>query len=374
MITRRKRGWLSSIVLSAIVAGSGSLAGPVSAAEFRFNPGAWLEAAMDANAAFPALGNVAQIVAGPSQVSYNGKLTVLLVGSDFRAGHSNGERLDSIMVVSVNPANDQISAASIPRDTARIPFPPQFGGGEYKGKINGIFKYFKKQGNTRNVALDKFKQVVEHVLDIKIDYVGFLRFNGFDKLVDEVGGVLTSIPNEIRDPKYIDKPGWPTGAKFEVHTSPKALLKGATAQRCFGGYPKPVTNWEPVMDCKRALVYVRSRKGSIVGCCGSSDYKRAARQQKFVFDAIQRVLSQGGSSTGNDLVDVMNANSTEIYTSLPTSSGDVTQLVNLLSGTTLAHTVVFSPSTYAAHIGGTSANRLKLDVVRAWCDQWFDDN
>ena len=371
MSIRRRRGWLSALALSAIIAGSGSLAGPVSAQEFRFNASTWIKAAMSANTFFPALGDVAQIVAGPSQVNYTGRLTVLLVGSDFREGGGNGERLDSIMIVSVNPANGDISAASIPRDTGRIPLP---GGGVFTGKINGMFKSFKKQsGGNRNVALNKFKEVIEHVIGANIDYVGFLRFNGFDRMVDEAGGVLTAIPNEIRDPKYIDKPGWPTGAKFAVHTSPKALLKGATTERCYGGYPKPVSNWGPVMDCKRAIVYVRSRKGSIVGVGSNTDFKRAARQQRFLVDAIIRVLG-GGQGMAQDMRSLMTSHPSEIYTDMPSSNADITQMFNILSGANLAHSVVFGPSTYSSHISGTSKYELKLTAVRNWANLYFDDN
>jgi anionic cell wall polymer biosynthesis LytR-Cps2A-Psr (LCP) family protein len=370
MSIRRSRAGLSALLLTLVMAGSGSLAGPVSAADFKFNPGAWLNAAMAANAYFPAIGEALQAISGPSQLSYNGKLTVLLVGSDWRDGNNNGERLDSIMVVSVD-ASHHISAVSIPRDTARIPIPPALGGGIYNGKINGMFKYFKKQTGSQSTALDRFKQTVEYVLNINIDYVAFLRFEGFDKLVDQAGGVYTAIPYELRDDSYIDKPGDAAGAKFLVSSS--ALLKGAQAPRCVGGYPKPTQNWAAVPNCTRALVYVRSRHGKLVGCCGNNDYKRAARQQKFVFDAVKRILAQG-QGTAQGLVTVMNNNSSLIYTTVPHTNGDIAAMFTLLSGSgsALYHSQVFSPPTYASHISGTSSNQLKLDVVRSLCDSWFD--
>lgn len=206
MSIQRRRGWLSAVLLATVITGSGSLAGPVSAAEFRFNAGPWMDLAMSANSFFPAIGQAAQQVAGPSQVNYSGKLTVLLVGSDYRA--NSGERLDTIMVMAINPNNKNISAISIPRDTARIPIPSQYGGGTYNGKINGMISFYKKQtGGNRAAALDRFELTIEQLLQITIDYVAYTRFNGFDALVDEVGGVPTNIPYELRDPKYIDKPG-----------------------------------------------------------------------------------------------------------------------------------------------------------------------
>lgn len=369
MKNRRRRSWLTAIALATVLTGSGSLAGPVSANQFRFNPGPWLDLAMGANQYFPVIGQVAQAVVGPSQISYSGKLTVLLVGSDHRP--NSGERLDTIMVMSVNPATNPntISAVSIPRDMARIPIPSQYGGGTYNGKINGMISYFKNQtGGNRGAALDRFELTIEQLLQINIDYVAYIRFNGFDALVDEVGGVYSNIPAEIRDPKYIDKPGWPTGAKFLANSN--ALLKGGAAPRCYGGYPKPVTNWGPVMNCTRALVYVRSRKGTI-GSGTNNDYKRAARQQKFVVEAMKRVVNQG-SAEAYAVRTKANSMPSDFYTDMPTSNGDVLQMFNLLSGASFTQSKVFSPPTYATHISGTSKNQLKLDVVRNLCNSYFD--
>lgn len=325
---------------------------------------------MTANSYFPAIGEALQAVSGRSQLTYSGRYTVLLVGSDWRDSHNNGERLDSIMVVSINPSNHQISAVSIPRDTARIPIPPSLGGGTYNGKINGMYKYFKKQTGNRETALTRFRQTVEFVLGIKIDDLAFLRFDGFDALVDQAGGVPTAIPYELRDDSYIDKPGDAAGAKFLASSS--ALLKGAQAPRCVGGYPKPTQNWGAVPNCTRALVYVRSRHGTLVGCCGNNDYKRASRQQKFVFDAIKRILNQG-QGTAQGLRTKMQQDPASVYTTMPTGNADITAMFNLLSGSTLAHSLVFTPPTYSTHISGTSSNQLKLDVVRSLCDSWFDN-
>lgn len=371
MNIRRRRGWLSAVLLATVITGSGSLAGPVSANEFRFNAGPWLDLAAGAEDFIPFIDETARAVLGPSQLSYSGKLTVLLVGSDHRA--NSGERLDSILIMSINPSNKVITGASIPRDTARIPIPPEYGGGTYKGKINGMFKFFKNQvGGNRGLALKRFERMVEYVLQINIDYTAYTRFEGFDALVDEVGGVSTNIPYELRDPSYIDKPGWPTGAKFLASNG--ALLKGGSAPRCYGGYPKPVTNWSPVMNCTRALVYVRSRHGKLVGCCGNNDYKRAARQQKFVYEAIKRVTNGFTSAKATALATKARNMPTDFWTDIPTTGSSPVDLYNLLKNSSFSagNSVVFSPSTYASHISGTSANQLKLDVVRAKCNSLFD--
>jgi hypothetical protein len=124
-----------------------------------------------------------------------------------------------------------------------------------------------------------------------------------------------------------------------------------------------------VPNCTRALVYVRSRKGK-VGTSGNNDYKRARRQQTFVFEAIKELRvdytrAQGVRALATQIT-------SDFYTTIPIATvSDGLALYQLVQGTTLARQAVFSPSTYATHIPGTSANQLKLSVVRALCDSWF---
>jgi hypothetical protein len=369
-VPSRSRRAVFAVILAGVMTGVSGMSGPVlGAADVHPSVVPWLKLADGLLGREFVLHSV-EALTGPTQVSPggDGRYTVLMVGSDWRPDSTNGERLDTIMVMSLNPNNHEISAVSIPRDTARIPLPPAFGGGVFKSKINGMFKWFKKQsGGSRPVALDKFRLVVAYVLGIQIDYVAFIRFGGFDTLVDEAGGVHSNIPLEIRDTGFIDKPGWPKGAKFLANAS--ALLKGASAPRCYGGYPKPVTNWAPVPNCTRALVYVRSRKGT-VGGSANNDYKRARRQQTFVFETIKEL--RGDYSRAQDVRARATQIATDFYTTIPISSAaDGLTLYQLVQGATLPRQAVFSPSTYATHIPGTSANQLKLSVVRALCDSWF---
>lgn len=360
---------LVAVLLAAVMTGAGGLGGPVlAAADVHPSVLPWLNLANDVLGRQFVLHSV-ETLTGPSQVSAgsDGRITVLMVGSDRRPSSTNGERLDTIMVMSLNTNNSEISAISIPRDTARIPMPPALGGGVFKNKINGMFKYFKKQTKSREIALERFRQVVAYVLDTPIDYVAYVRFDGFDTLVDAADGVITSIPAEIRDPSYVDKPGWPTGARFLVNAS--ALLKGGSAPRCYGGYPKPVTNWSPVPNCTRALVYVRSRHGK-VGSTGNNDYVRARRQQTFVFDAIRRVrASYTRAQTVRSAATQM---PTDFYTTIPIGTvSDGLALYQLVQGATMPRQTVLKGPTYAAKIPGTSAIQLKLSAVRALCNAWM---
>ena len=129
------------------------------------------------------------------------------------------------------------------------------------------------------------------------------------------------------------------------------------------------------MNCTRALVYVRSRKGKLVGCCGSNDYVRAARQQKFVFEAIKRVTDGYDSSITDGLRQTANSNPSSIYTTIPGSSDlELWTKLNGSSFTPSGDSRVFSPPNYASHIQGTSSNQLNLTAIRNLCNSWFDDN
>lgn len=358
---------LSAVALAAVMTGSGSLAGPVTAASsVRFQPGPWIELAGALGDFMPVLRDVSQAVVGPSNISYgsDGRLTVLLVGSDHRPASGTGERLDTIMVMSIKASTGKVSAMSFPRDTGYIPLP---GGGTYNGKINGLFKYFKKQsGGSRTVALVKFEQTIEGILRVPIDYHAFMRFDGFDALVDVIGGVPTRIPQDILDTGYIDKPMWPKGAKFLADTIyPYPVLRGASAQRCYGPYPKGA--WHTAPNCFRALVYVRSRKGR-VGSSANNDWRRSARQQDFIMATIDALNSGDLSGLRSKALSMPN----DVYTNMPTSAGDLSQLYNLLKGSSLTQRAVLQPSFYATRVKGTSKYKLNLTNVRNAAKSFFD--
>ena len=81
-----------------------------------------------------------------------------------------------------------ITAASLPRDTGRVPRPASMGGGTFPGKANSILHQLQA-GTTLDGALDKFDQVIENIAHIEIDYHALIWFNGFTTLVDKIDPV-----------------------------------------------------------------------------------------------------------------------------------------------------------------------------------------
>ena len=98
--------------------------GPTLAApRVRYGLGAWLSIATDASNAL-GLTNAIRALVGPSSIDYgtDGRLSVMVIGSDYRPW-KGGERMDAVMVATINPSTHQMAAVSIPRDTAVLPLP-----------------------------------------------------------------------------------------------------------------------------------------------------------------------------------------------------------------------------------------------------------
>ena len=359
MLERRPRGrWLLTLLLALVVAGPGGLAGPVSTAAFNFTPGPWLE--LLENVLQPIAATLHTFVPGQIDKGTDGRLTVLLIGSDWRPRLAGtGERTDAMMIVTIDDQK-QISAVSLPRDVGNFPMGP---GLTFKAKVNGMFKYFKQTYGTRELALEHMRLAFQYAFGIQIDYVAYIRFTGVDALVDKVGGVPVAVPYDIFDSTIVDdRSDRQHGAKFLASDS--TLMRGGSAPLCYTvGNP---INWDQTPTCTRALLYVRSRHGP-----GNNDWRRARRQQGFVFATINRVISRGNSGNLEALRLATLSNPDDFYTTLPTDPASVVALFDMLDGATMPNQAVLMPSTYAFTVPGTSKQELHIDVVRALFSEWF---
>jgi anionic cell wall polymer biosynthesis LytR-Cps2A-Psr (LCP) family protein len=319
--------------------------------------------------AMPWLGLAAQLAAPifPSAVSRgtDNRLVVMLIGSDWRPRLAGtGERTDSIIFMTIN--SGQISAVSLPRDVGNVPIGP---GVIFKPKVNGLFKYYKSQSGlsdplaARNWALQKMRTAFQYTFGIQIDYVVYVRFTGFERLVGNVSGVPVNVEKTIYDKKITDDryPDNQHGAKFLAQMTTEL---GSNAPACYTvGSP---INWGASPNCTRALEYVRSRHGP-----GNNDWVRGRRQQSFIFAAIRRVISRGSGANYDSLRASALSNSTDFYTTLPTDAGSALELFNLLAPATMPNQAVLKPTKYAFTVPGTSKQELKIDVVRDLMKSWF---
>jgi anionic cell wall polymer biosynthesis LytR-Cps2A-Psr (LCP) family protein len=352
-VTNRRRMLMTSLAVAGLLAGSGGAADPVAASATQFEP--WSFVRLGAQL-------IGRITPSALDKDGNGRVTVMVVGSDYRAQTAGtGERTDMMMLLTVR--NQVISAASLPRDVGNVPI---CNGAIYKPKINGLFKYYKQTYGSRNEALEHMRTAFECTFKIKIDYVVYLRFTAVDRLTDEVGGFTVSVPRDYLDKSINDeRTSEPMGAKFLQDNS--VLMKGTTAPDCYTVRNSDNTvNWAASPNCTRLLLYGRTRHGA-----GNNDWVRAKRQQNIFFSALQRVLSRGSGSNLTSLRSSALSSSVDFYTDMPSSTTDAVAWFNLLDGSTMPNQVVFKPSKWAFTVQGTSKQQLKIDVVRARMADWF---
>jgi len=181
------------------------------------------------------------------------RINILLLGMG-GIGHDGPNLTDTIIVASIQPSTKKISMISIPRDLlVEIP-------DNGKWKINNANHFGEKIKKGEGGELSS--ETVGKVLDIPIHYYIRVDFTGFEKLIDDLGGVKVFVDNSFVDSQF------PTyDYKYQV----VAFEEG----------------WQ-TMDGNTALQFVRSRHGNNGE---GSDFARSARQQKVIVATKDRILS-----------------------------------------------------------------------------------
>ena len=105
-------------------------------------------------------------------------ISILVMGVDERQGDRG--RTDAMMVLGVNPRRDSVLMFSIPRDTrTQIP-------GHGPDKINHAYAYG---------GVPLATKTVEQFLDVPVDYYVEENMKGFERVVNQLGGV--NVHNEF---------------------------------------------------------------------------------------------------------------------------------------------------------------------------------
>jgi LCP family protein required for cell wall assembly len=255
----------------------------------------------------------------------DGRLTVLLLGSDYRPAHP-GNRTDAIMVVSLDPTTGKAAAFSVPRDTTGFPLG---NGRTYDAKINALYQQLQSTTGDGGRA---FTAAIGAAFGLEMDGYVFIGFEGVKDLVGAVGGVDVTLDQAYYDPDY-----W------------------VTAKKRGWGLPKGTSHLGP----NDALIFARSRKGD-------NDFGRARRQQLLVMAALDKARKVGIAK----LPALLTIAQRTVRTDLPLDRAN--DLFHLIATTDLSKVqrVVFGPTTYATGTGGTSFV-LNLKVDRAWIKSHF---
>ncbi|GAA4704732.1 LCP family protein [Brevibacillus fulvus] len=167
---------------------------------------------------------------------------LLLIGIDSREGER--ARSDTTILAAINPGKQRAFLLSIPRDTyMELP-------GRGYDKVNHAMAY----GGPKLL-----KQTLEKCFQVKIDHYMTIDFDGFRKVVDELGGVTVNVKKRM---KYTDPSD---DTKIDLYPGVQTL------------------------NGKQALDYARYRKSDLGH--EDSDYERIKRQQEI----LQALANKGDS-------------------------------------------------------------------------------
>ena len=178
----------------------------------------------------------------------DGRVNFLIMGNPGDPNYDGTELTDTVMVASYDMTNKTVNLFSLPRDL--YVSVPKYG----STKVNAVYEIGKRQFDDGPGTLTK---TIEGLLGIEIPYYFRIDFAGFEKIVDELGGVTLTVKKDLSDPFY-----------------PAANDAYQTVEFKAGTY---------TMDGDMALKYARSRQTT-------SDFDRARRQQDVMIALRNKAL------------------------------------------------------------------------------------
>lgn len=203
---------------------------------------------------------------GPAPVNtrpdaIEGETTFLLIGTDDRSGLDDlsdfgafeGRRADVIVLATVRPVEQRVRLVSLPRDLAAPDLCEGSGVTRLGDNLEGCGPI---DGETM------LQIVVEQVTGIGVDHVASIGLEGFQEVVDELGGYEICVDHAVRDSR-----------------SGLSLDAGCT-----------------VADGRQTLAWIRSRRtqelrnGRWTSVSNANDLLRNQRERMFLVDMLDRVI------------------------------------------------------------------------------------
>jgi len=187
------------------------------------------------------------------QADDKGITNILLTGIGGE-GHDGPNLTDTIIIAGIDTKNKVVPMLSIPRDL--YVETKQTG----RSRINEVLNTaINKYGATE--GMNVLKDTLSKLTGLSIQYYIKINFDGFVKIVDDLGGVDVNVEEDIYDPEY-PRDGTDLYETFSIKKGFQHL-DGATA-----------------------LKYARSRHGNAGGNVG-----RAKRQQQLLYAIKDKALS-----------------------------------------------------------------------------------
>jgi LCP family protein required for cell wall assembly len=144
---------------------------------------------------------IARAHIGGFSPSYSKPIFILMLGGDARSGNSSTARTDSIHIVAIVPGTLHASILGIPRDSyVNIP-------GHGQNKINSASFFGGPQLTI---------QTVEQLTGCHFDYYTMTSFQGFQKIVNDFGGVTLKV-TENSAPDHYSHYDFREGATYHLN-------------------------------------------------------------------------------------------------------------------------------------------------------------
>ncbi|MFD8736956.1 LCP family protein [Streptomyces sp. NPDC059618] len=260
----------------------------------------------------------------------NGSENILVLGSDSRSGTNKklgggaddgSARSDTAMIVHVYKGHKRASVVSIPRDTLVARPSCTDSKGTVHGAVSGAM--FNSAYSTGGAACAV--KTVESMTGIRMDHYIEIDFSGFQKLVDDLGGVTVTTTKAISD-----------------HESHLRLAAGSHT-----------------LNGKQALGLVRTRHG--VG--DGSDLGRIQLQQAFMKALVGQVKHIGLLSNPKKLYDLADTATRTVTTD--SDIGSVTDLASFAGGLKGIGASHMNMVTMPVQYDPADGNRVLVDKAKA---------
>ena len=196
-----------------------------------------------------------------AEVENNKQINVLFLGVG-GVNHEGGDLTDTIMLAGLDTENKKAALLSIPRDL----YVPIDGVGWRRINYVHVWGETQKKGSGGETAI----KTIGKLLQVPIQYYVKVDFSGFEKIIDDLGGIKVYVDRDFVDYRYPvagneDDPVYDN--RFE--------------------YLQFKQGWQE-MDGALALKYARSRHGNNGE---GTDFARARRQQKIIEAVKDKALS-----------------------------------------------------------------------------------
>ncbi|MCX4971393.1 MULTISPECIES: LCP family protein [unclassified Streptomyces] len=264
----------------------------------------------------------------PTKVD-NGSENILVLGSDTRSGSNEklgggtddgSARSDTAMVVHVYEGHKSASVVSIPRDTlVERPSCTDANGVTHDAASEVMFNSAYSTGGAACAV-----KTVESMSGIRMDHYIEVDFSGFQKLIDDLGGVKITTTQDIDDP--------------DSHLN--------------------LTAGTHTLNGEQALGLVRTRHG--VG--DGSDLGRIQLQQAFIKALMNQVKSIGLLTSPTKLLELADTATNAITTDSDLKS--VNDLVSFAGGLKGISSSKMTMVTMPVQYDSANANRVLIDEAK----------